>query len=513
MKRPLALLSLILISVSVFDGGGFAVAQDRRADPSLVQLRKENSEGEQDTAPAEEESRTERKIRRERRNALMRHRGREVVEMGHNVRVAKDEVKRNIVVIAGNVKIDGRVDQDVVVIAGNAEINGEIGGSLVTVLGSAKLGPEARVGHDCVVIGGPLAEDENSEIGGQRVFFGFHQVLPNFTPLQEWLSSGLLLGRPLPPRYVWVWTCAGMFLLLYLGLALLFPKPLQASMLALREQPVGSFFTGMLLILLFGPILFLLVVSVAGLLVIPFLICATLLALLFGKAAVYCYAGEQLTRRSKTQGSGLLLVLAVGALVFYLIYTVPILGFMAWGVVTLLGLGAVVLAAFRSFRREGATSFPSAPPVIVTRPAAASSAGAASPGAEPVPPADEMMVLERVGFWRRLVATFLDFVLLSMLLAVSGPAFLLIWVAYYVAMWTWKGTSIGGLVLGIKVVRLNGAPVDFSVALVRSLSSFFSALVLFLGFFWAGWDQEKQAWHDKIAGTLVVRVPKGMSLI
>ena len=67
--------------------------------------------------------------------------------------------------------------------------------------------------------------------------------------------------------------------------------------------------------------------------------------------------------------------------------------------------------------------------------------------------------------------------------------------------------------LGIKVVRLNGAPVNFAVALVRSLSSFFSALVLFLGFFWAGWDREKQAWHDKIAGTLVVRVPKGMSLI
>ena len=83
----------------------------------------------------------------------------------------------------------------------------------------------------------------------------------------------------------------------------------------------------------------------------------------------------------------------------------------------------------------------------------------------------------------------------------------------HVGMWAWKGTTIGGIVMGIKVVRLNGAPVDFSVALVRSLSSFFSAVVLFLGFFWTGWDREKQSWHDKIAGTIVVRVPKGMSLI
>jgi uncharacterized RDD family membrane protein YckC len=60
---------------------------------------------------------------------------------------------------------------------------------------------------------------------------------------------------------------------------------------------------------------------------------------------------------------------------------------------------------------------------------------------------------------------------------------------------------------------VDGQPVTFWVALVRSLASFFSALALFLGFFWAGWDREKQAWHDKIAGTMVVRLPKGAGLI
>jgi len=34
-----------------------------------------------------------------------------------------------------------------------------------------------------------------------------------------------------------------------------------------------------------------------------------------------------------------------------------------------------------------------------------------------------------------------------------------------------------------------------------------------LGFFWAGWDQQKQAWHDKIAGTFMVKVSKGVSLV
>ena len=67
--------------------------------------------------------------------------------------------------------------------------------------------------------------------------------------------------------------------------------------------------------------------------------------------------------------------------------------------------------------------------------------------------------------------------------------------------------------VGIKIIRVDGQPINFAVALVRSLSSFFSAVVLFLGFFWAGWDKDKQAWHDKIAGTIVVKLPKGLSLI
>jgi uncharacterized RDD family membrane protein YckC len=34
-----------------------------------------------------------------------------------------------------------------------------------------------------------------------------------------------------------------------------------------------------------------------------------------------------------------------------------------------------------------------------------------------------------------------------------------------------------------------------------------------LGFFWIAFDHERQAWHDKIAGTVVVRVPKTVPLV
>jgi uncharacterized RDD family membrane protein YckC len=51
------------------------------------------------------------------------------------------------------------------------------------------------------------------------------------------------------------------------------------------------------------------------------------------------------------------------------------------------------------------------------------------------------------------------------------------------------------------------------VALVRGLGAAFSILVFFLGFLWIAWDRDKQGWHDKIAGTVVVRVPRGQSLV
>jgi uncharacterized RDD family membrane protein YckC len=79
-------------------------------------------------------------------------------------------------------------------------------------------------------------------------------------------------------------------------------------------------------------------------------------------------------------------------------------------------------------------------------------------------------------------------------------------------MWSWKGTTIGGVVFGLRIVRRDGRPIDFAVALLRSLASFFSALVVFVGFFWAGWNREKQSWHDLIAGTIVIKVPKGVPL-
>jgi len=127
----------------------------------------------------------------------------------------------------------------------------------------------------------------------------------------------------------------------------------------------------------------------------------------------------------------------------------------------------------------------------------------------------EMASLPRAGFWVRLAATALDLLVVIMPLAIVDLAeyFLVPWIAYHVVLWAWRGTTVGGVVCRLKVVRSDGQPLNVAVALVRALASVLSALALFLGFFWAGWTRERLAWHDMIAGTAIVKVPQGTPLI
>jgi uncharacterized RDD family membrane protein YckC len=86
--------------------------------------------------------------------------------------------------------------------------------------------------------------------------------------------------------------------------------------------------------------------------------------------------------------------------------------------------------------------------------------------------------------------------------------FFLMLLVYHIAFWTWKGTTVGGIICNLRVIRTDGASLQFGDALVRGLSSIFSLAVVGLGAFWILRDPERQSWHDRIAGTYVVKVPR-----
>jgi len=145
-----------------------------------------------------------------------------------------------------------------------------------------------------------------------------------------------------------------------------------------------------------------------------------------------------------------------------------------------------------------------------------------------------------VGFWARFLAFVIDnlwvgFVVVLVLVAVYGQNFmavfetaaggstemvgaaaegaagglllqLLLPAALIVGFWFWKSATPGKMVVSAKIVdaKTLGEPSKGQLV-VRYIAYYISAFVFFLGFLWVAIDKRKQGWHDKIAGTLVIR--------
>jgi uncharacterized RDD family membrane protein YckC len=127
----------------------------------------------------------------------------------------------------------------------------------------------------------------------------------------------------------------------------------------------------------------------------------------------------------------------------------------------------------------------------------------------------------RATFFDRVAAIVLDIVLLAIAFNFlnidrrwwrDDEAFFFLVLAYHIGFWAWKGTTLGGIICSLRVVRTNGENPRFVDALVRGLSGIFSVVALGLGCFWMINDAHRQMWHDKIAGTVVVKLPREMVL-
>ena len=148
----------------------------------------------------------------------------------------------------------------------------------------------------------------------------------------------------------------------------------------------------------------------------------------------------------------------------------------------------------------------------------------------------------KIGFWKRAVAITIDLVFLDVSTKISllplkrsidlgdmipadlfsmdtfqAKVFLLYVVlylfvglilslVYFTYFHSATGQSIGKGLLKIKAIQTSGEPLNFKIAFIRWGGYFISGLAMYLGFLWVLFDKNKQGWHDKIAGTYVVKV-------
>jgi uncharacterized RDD family membrane protein YckC len=502
------------------------------------------------------------------------HQGNDLVNIGHDSNLPRGQTADSvvsifgssisegetgdIVSILGDTRVTGPVSGNAVAILGNAYIDGKVDGDVVTVLGNMDLGPHAEIDGDVVAVGGSLQRDPAAIIHGD-----VQNVLGNFGGvgwLRTWIHHCLLYGRPLAlaPGLGWAWGLALACLALYIGLALLFREGLSRCVQTFETQPGQTVLAALIAMLLTPVLVVLLCITVIGIAAVPFVVFGLFCAGLFGKAVMLAWLGRRVTGR---QGVGPMshpaVAVLLGGVLVLALYLVPVLGFLVYKLLGLLGLGAVVYtvilaarthqAAKESSRNSTAAYGPaptnrSAPATDSAPPSGASPATGATlgsgagpaPGAAPAsgaahtPPPQEgpapqaqappsiTAALPHAGFWIRMGALLLDVLLVGFLIGVLHQGHhleLLILAAYGAVMWKIRGSTIGGTVFDLRVVRWDGREIGWETAIVRALGCFLSLAVAGLGFFWIAFDDHKQAWHDKIAGTVVVRVAKGTPLV
>ncbi len=462
------------------------------------------------------------------------------------------EVRGEVVSVLGGSRVEGgTVGGEVVSILGNTYINGEVRGEVVTVMGNVEFGPKAVVHGEVVLIGGQLKRAETAVLKGniQNIAIAGRQF--DFTALTTWFHECLLYGRPLAfHRDLWIFWCVALGLLgFYALIALIAPTGVNKCIETLEQRP-GSSLLAALLTLLLTPVAYILLsltlAIVVGFLLIPVLSFGLFCASLFGKIVMLAWLGKRFTR---LLGDGPLahpvFGVLIGGLVVLGLYTVPVAGFIIYKLLGILGLGVVVYTIILQIKasrpakpvKPAAAAAAVAPVAMAgsfTAPMGAIAAGTVSEpvGVTPSPvetvpppvlPVISAVTLPRAGFWIRVAASLLDCILLGIVTAMSSSLLhgwltpggsLPFWFAVYcVVMWATKGTTIGGIICGLKVVRVDDRPLDWSVAVVRALGGFLSLAVAGLGFIWVAFDDEKQSWHDKIAGTTIVKVPKGTALL
>ena len=491
------------------------------------------------------------------------------------------ETVREVIVISGNVRIEGTVERDLVVTAGTVTIasTGVVEDSLVVFGGNATIEKGGVVGHSIAIFGGTLDAPADLQLRGEQVIFGTPEMADWIQSLFPWITRGLLLGRVVVPGLGWVWTV--MFASFLIGLLLnnLFYRQVAACADVIVNRPLSTFLVGLAALLVVPLLLTILAASVVGLIVVPFAIAACIVAAMVGKAGVARAIGRGvITERdpeSRVQGAG---SFSIGVVIMMLAYMVPVVGLLAWATAGVFGLGAAAMTMTVRLRKER----PAAPPVGPVPPSPmapppppvpgmpdyggprpSESCGRAVPAtpsamafdAADVPPAmpdvrsafpDEappvvpppvtagparssvvappvllggLALYPRATFFDRLVAIVLDIVLLGIAFNFfdrwwwrDDEVFFVMVLGYHVAFWAWKGTTLGGIICSLRVVRTNGENPRFVDSLVRGLSAIFSVVALGLGLFWMINDSHRQMWHDKIAGTVVVKLPREMVL-
>jgi hypothetical protein len=288
------------------------------------------------------------------------------------------------IAVGGRLDVAGTVTGNAVAAGGSVHVSGRVGGNVRAIGGRAVLESTAVVGGGVYTTGGSVNIAPGAVVHGgssTRNPLPF-SVQPERPPAPFWIP-------PLwwPATFLGILAMWKLFAVLFIVASLaafigaawltaaLFPGTTASVVDVLERNPGGAVVAGILVWLLFGPVITLLVLSVAGILLVLVLIAALVVAIQVGISAVAVLVGH------RVRPGRLAIEASVGALLLAIAFAIPHLGWLAGAAAATWGTGGVVMAIVEWRRAHG--TLPPPPPAPVRGSAAAAPAARPAPAPPP----------------------------------------------------------------------------------------------------------------------------------
>jgi len=242
------------------------------------------------------------------------------------VLVDKGETTGDVVVIDGDVLVRGTVDGDLVVINGTLTLRGRVTGDVIVGADRAILGSNGRIDGDLRYGDKKPLGATPDKVKGDIERFDIESIAAP-------AGVGIVLG-------LWLAVTVSIFLL-GLVLLLLFPRAADA----VARSTVGkSLLVGLALLILLPLLALLALVTIVGIPLGLVLLLAFVLLLAIGYVSAAWAIGRRILKPPKAR----ILAFLVGLVLLRLLALVPFVGGLISFLATLLGLGALALAAGRA---------------------------------------------------------------------------------------------------------------------------------------------------------------------
>ena len=252
-----------------------------------------------------------------------------ITQIGGRVNIARAEVVNDIILIAGDAKIHGRVKGYVFVFGGNVRVepSAQVTGKVTVVLGEiiGKEGLHNNTKHET---------DAYEEINGLKLATAAASLMMEGIPKEVWGDR----------QYAWFGWELMTFItltLIHMLLVLIFPQQITNMASTISHRPIGSTLLGLIVLIIVPYLSILLILSIAG---IPFamLLGAILLPIaIYGKTAIFLSIGGTIFPQQSN-----IVAVVVGYWIYRMATVIPYLSIPTFVIASTIGIGVSLRTLF-----------------------------------------------------------------------------------------------------------------------------------------------------------------------